>query len=405
LTSLIQETEQPEILLLTALLHDIGKGTEGDHSTVGEGLVIQIGHRMGLSDQDKKLMAFLVKHHLFMLETALRRDLHEEGTILRFANEIENPSHLKMLYLLTFADIKAVGPEAWTPWKNFLLMELFLKTTHFFEREEATSSLPKKEEVIQHLLSLLPPEVVSQYEESLPPRYLSSYSWKEIAHHIEAASLLEKVPLSVEWAIEENARAKITVCAKDRYGLFSKMTGTLFLNRLNILEAKIHTWANGVALDTFKVEDATGDMERRLQRFKGDLASVLDGTATVRNLLLKRENPSTIQKKIIPRVPTEVKVNNQDSDFFTIIEIAGEDRLGILYDITQALTDHGCDIHFARISTLGNRIVDVFYIQDKWGEKVEEKDRIDLLKQTLLKRVLETESFKNGSELPLLSDH
>lgn len=387
LTSLIQETEQTEILLLTALLHDIGKGVEEDHSRVGERLVSQIGDRMGLPDQDKQLMAFLVRHHLFMLEIALRRDLHEEGTILRFANEIENLGNLKMLYLLTFADIKAVGPEAWTPWKNFLLMELFLKTTHFFERAEGTGALPKKGEVVEHLIQWLPPEVVSEYEEILPPRYLSSYSWKEIAHHIEMACRLEREPLRVEWSIEGNARAEMTVCTKDRYGLFSKITGAMFLNRLNILEAKIHTWANGVALDMFKVADTTGGMERRLQQFKADLASVLNGTATIRDLLLKREEPSMIQKKIIPRVSTDIRVNNQDSDFFSIIEITGEDRLGILYDITQALTDHGCDIHFARISTLGNRIVDVFYIQDKWGEKVEEEDGIDLLKQTLLNRV------------------
>ena len=387
LTSLIKEIEKPEILLLTALLHDIGKGQEGDHSKVGEELIVQIGDRMGLSDPDKRLMAFLVKRHLFMIETAFRRDLHEEATILRFANEIENPTHLKMLYLLTFSDIKAVGPEAWTPWKNSLLMELFLKTSHFFERGAGTGTLPKKEEVVQNLLKLLPQAMVSEYEEHLPPQYLSSYTWEAIAHHIGMAHLLEKEPLVVEWTIEEDARATVTICTKDRYGLFSKIAGSMFLNRLNILQAQIHTWANGIALDTFKVEDATREIERRLQQFKIDLTSVLDGTTLLRNLLARRQEPSAIQRKIIPRVPAEIRVNNEDSDFFTIIEISGEDRLGILYEITQAITDHGCDIHFARISTLGNRIVDAFYIQDEWGEKIKERDKVDRLKQTLLNRV------------------
>lgn len=143
----------------------------------------------------------------------------------------------------------------------------------------------------------------------------------------------------------------------------------MFLNRLNIHEAQIHTWANGVALDTFKVEDTTRDIERRLQQFKQDLTSVLDGKTLLRNLLNQRQESSPLQRKIIPRVSAEIKVNNQDSDFFTILEISGEDRIGILYEITQALTDHGCDIHFARISTLGNRIVDAFYIQDEWGKR------------------------------------
>ena len=387
LTSLIQEIERPEILLLTALLHDIGKGVEGDHSKAGEELVLQIAERMGLPDGDRRLIAFLVRRHLFMIEVAFRRDLHEEGTILRFATEIENSDQLKLLYLMSFADIKAVGPEAWTPWKNSLLMELFLRTSHFFEKGKGTKFLPKKEEVIEHLLKSLPRETVSEYEEHLPPQYLSSYSWGEIAHHIEMARLLEKESIRVEWTDEEKTGAKVTVCTKDRYGLFSRITGAMFLNRLNILEAKIHTWANGVALDTFKVQDATGDIERRLHQFRSDLTSILNGTATLKNLLSRREDPSVIRKKVIPRVPADIKVNNQDSDFFTIIEVAGEDRLGILYEITQALTDHGCDIHFARISTLGNRIVDVFYIQDEWGEKFIEKDRIDRLKQTLLNRL------------------
>ena len=225
LTSLIQEIEKPEILFLTALLHDIGKGEEGNHSKAGEKLVAQIGDRMGLPEEDKRLIAFLVRHHLFMLETAFRRDLHEEGTILRFASEIENRHHLKRLYLMTFADIKAVGPEAWTHWKNTLLMELFLKTSHFFEHGLGTGTLPKREEVIQHLLKSLPPEIVTEYEEHLPPQYLSSYPWEEIAHHIGMARLLDKELLLVEWIIEENARARVTVCTKDRYGLFSKIHG------------------------------------------------------------------------------------------------------------------------------------------------------------------------------------
>ena len=386
LTSLMQEIERPEILLLTALLHDIGKGLEGDHSKSGEGLVIQIADRMGLPEEDKRLMAFLVRHHLFMIEVAFRRDLHEEATILRFANETENSNQLKMLYLLTFADIKAVGPEAWTPWKNSLLMELFLKTSHFFEQGVGTKGLPKKEVVVRNLLKSLPPSIVSEYEEHLPPQYLSCYPWEKIAHHIEMARLLEREPLRVEWTTEEDVRAEVTVCTRDRYGLFSKITGSMFLNRLNILEAQIHTWANGIALDTFKVEDATREITRRLEQFRTDLASVLNGTASLRTLLGKRQESSTLQRKVIPRVPTEIKMNNQDSHFFTIIEISGQDRLGILFEITQALTDHGRDIHFARISTLGNRIVDVFYIQDEWGEKLDQ-DRIDRLKQTLLNRM------------------
>ena len=387
LTSLIREVENPGILFLTALLHDIGKGEEGNHSLIGAELVERIGTRMGLPVEDKDSMVFLVSRHLSMIEIGFRRDLHDEQVILHFAHEVKNLNQLKMLYLLTFADIKAVGPEAWSAWKNTLLMELFLKTAHFFERGAVAEPFLRSDEILRKLRDSVSPEVVSEYADKLPDRYLSCYSSNEIAHHIEMARSVERELLLVEWQVEKEIQAKVTVATKDRYGLFSKMTGSMFLNRLNILQAQIHTWEDGTALDTFWVADGTRDIERRLQQFKKDLKTILSGEASLKNLLLERAESNGIKQKIIPRVPVEVKLNNQDSDFYTIVEITAEDRLGILYDITQALTDHGCDIHFARISTLGNRIVDVFYVQDEWGEKIEEQQKSNLLKQILLSRL------------------
>jgi [protein-PII] uridylyltransferase len=393
LTSLIRELEHPGILFFTALLHDIGKGKEGNHSLVGAKLVERIGTRMGLSIKDKESMVFLVSRHLSMLETAFRRNLHDEQVILHFAHEVKNLHQLKMLYLLTFADIKAVGPEAWTAWKNTLLMELFLKTAHFFERGAVAEPLLMGDEITRKLRDSLSPEIISEYADRLPDRYLSCYSSAEIARHIEMARSVEKELLLVEWQVEGEIQAKVTVCTKDRYGLFSKMTGSMFLNRLNILQAQIHTWEDGTALDTFWVEDGTKEIERRLQQFKQDLKKIVSGEVPLKDLLLGRAESNGIKQKIIPRVSGEVKINNQDSDFYTIVEITAEDRLGILYEITQALTDHGCDIHFARISTLGNRIVDVFYVQDEWGEKMEEKLKTDRLKQILLNRLTPQEEI------------
>jgi [protein-PII] uridylyltransferase len=387
LTSLIREIEKPEILFLTALLHDIGKGMEGDHSLIGAELAKGIGGRMGLSSEEKELIHFLVGHHLFMLETAFRRDLHDEQAIDRFAHQVKNLNQLKMLYFLTFADIKAVGPEAWTDWKNSLLMELFLKTSHFLERGKESKEFSEENALIERLGEFLPPAILSEYTEYLPARYLSCYPLKQIARHIEMARFVGKESIFVEWETEQGMRAKVTVCTRDRYGLFSKIAGSMFLNRLNILEAQIHTWANGVALDTFYVEDATAEAERRLEQFKNDLENILSGKASLKDLISQRKETNWVQQKVIPKVSPEVKVNNQDSDFYTIIEVTGEDRLGILYEITQGLTDHGCNIHFARISTLGNRILDVFYVQDEWGEKIGEKQKVDNLKQTLFHRL------------------
>ena len=387
LSSLIREIENPEILFLTTLLHDIGKGTDGDHSLIGQEMVKQIGERMGLPAEGRELIGFLVNHHLFMIETALRRDLHDEQVISRFANEVQNVDQLKMLYLLTFADIKAVGPEAWTSWKSTLLMELFLKASHFFEMGAVAGPFLRRDEMIQKLHASLSQEIISEYAEQLPDRYLSCYSAEEIARHIGMARSIQKELLFVEWKVEKEVQAKVTICTKDRYGLFSKITGSMFLNRLNILEAQIHTWGNGIALDTFWVIDATRNVDWRLQQFKKDLEEILGEKVSLRDLLSKRKELNGIKQKVMPRVPQEVKINNLDSDFYTIIEVTGEDRLGILYEVTQALTEHGCDIHFARISTLGNRIVDVFYIQDEWGEKIKEKNMTDQLKRTVFSRL------------------
>ena len=383
LTSLIREIEKPEILFLTTLLHDIGKGREEDHSIAGAEILERICERMGLLTEEKNTITFLVRHHLSMLQIAFRRDLHDEQVIFRFASEVKDLNRLRMLILLTFADIKAVGPEAWTPWKNSLLTELFLKTSHFFAREALTGPFSKGEEMIKKLKASLSPNLFAEYAGHLPDRYLSCYSPEEIGRHMEMARAMEKEPLLVEWEAEKGMRATVTVCTKDRYGLFSRIAGSMFLNRLNILEAQIHTWGNGVALDLFRVEDATKEIERRLQQFRKDLGDILNGTASLKTLFPQRRETNGIPPKVIPRVPAEVKVDNQDSDFYTIVEVTGEDRLGILYEMTQALTDHGCDIHFARISTLGNRIVDVFYIQDTWGEKIEERQKVDQLKQIL----------------------
>ena len=332
-------------------------------------------------------MVFLVRRHLLMIETAFRRDLHDEGTIHRFAKEVEGSLRLKMLYLLSFADIRAVGPEAWTPWKDSLLMELFLRTVHFLEKRDVEGFFSTEERVLADLSEILSPQVFSQYRDELPSRYLGCYPAAEIAHHIEMAARIEKEVLVVEWEKLDGRRARVTLCTRDRYGLFARIAGSMFLNRLNILGAQIHTWDNGIALDTFEVEDKTEELERRIEGFKRDLEAVLSGRTTIKRVLLERKETPGLQPKVIPKVEAEVEINNHDSDFYTIVEVSGEDRLGILYEITQALTEHGCDIHFARVSTFGNRIVDVFYVQDEWGEKLEGKEKLDHLHRSLLSRL------------------
>jgi [protein-PII] uridylyltransferase len=157
-----------------------------------------------------------------MIEMAFRRNLQDEQVILHFAQKVKNLNQLKMLYLLTFADIKAVGPEAWTAWKNTLLMELFLKTAHFFERGAVAEPFLTGDEILQKLRESLSPEIISEYEDHLPDRYLSCYSLEQITHHIEMARSLER-NLSPGMGDRKGDPGKVTICTRDRYGLFSKI--------------------------------------------------------------------------------------------------------------------------------------------------------------------------------------
>lgn len=274
LTSLIRELEEPEILFLATLLHDIGKGKEGDHSIIGSKIVFEICLRFRLNKKDIDLISFLVRKHLLMIQVALRRDLNDEQVILRFVNEIEDPFRLKMLYIITFADLKAVGPDAWTHWKNVLLMELFMKASHILEKGTIFPFF-KKGKILTELKDFLPASLFSEYAEYLPDRYLSHYKTEMIIKHIQMAASLNKEVLVIEYEIKNTYQAIVTICTKDRYGLFSKLAAAFSLNHLNILEAQIHTWGNGIALDIFFVEDKAKDMERRLNKFKRDLEDII----------------------------------------------------------------------------------------------------------------------------------
>ncbi len=383
LSSLIREIEAPEIIFLSALLHDIGKAREGDHSVTGSKMVYEIGQRLRLGQKDIELLSSLVRNHLLMISVALKRDLKDEQAILRFVSEIGSLPLLKMLYLLTFADLKSVGPETWTHWKDTLLMELFIKASHILEKGYILPFF-KKEMILAELKEFLPASVFSEYCEYLSDRYLSCYPLQRIIKHIQMACNLKEGPVVIENEINNDSQAIVTVCTKDRYGLFSKIAGAFSLNHLNILEAQIHTWENGIALDTFFIEDRTKDIERRLNKFKRDLGEIINDRIHLKNLIIQSRSLKDIKPKVSPIAKPEIKINNEESDFYTIIEITGEDRSGILYELTQTLTDHGCNIQFAKISTIGNRILDIFYIQDEWGEKITGQYKLEHMIKSLL---------------------
>src|SRR6185369_8484498 len=256
LTALAIEVQKRELLLLAVLLHDIGKGEGGGHAERGALLCRTIARRMGLSKEDSERLEFLVRQHLIFAHIAQRRDLHDERMIIDFARQMVSSENLKMLYLLTYADVKGVGPDVWTDWKKMLFKELFEKTYQVLERGdfrlEASSDRVKalRKKVIAILENDLPVQSVKEELKALTTRHTLSNSPEEIAGHVRVLLRVDHEPLVIQIDHQkERGYSVFTIATRDLPALFSKITGVMAANGVNILGAQIHTGANGKALD------------------------------------------------------------------------------------------------------------------------------------------------------------
>jgi [protein-PII] uridylyltransferase len=398
LKEVMGEIRDPALLKMAALLHDLGKGEGSPHAIEGERIAASIGQRLSLSPARIADLCFLVREHLSFVEIAHRRDLNDENLIFRFARTVESGERLKMLYLLCVADLRAVGPAAWTVWKDTLMRELFLKTIHLLEKGEGMGkelqeqTIQTQREIMDLLLGQVPAPKISEYLVSISNRHYAGFNSRAIGQQILMAEKLkdQRVALEGEAKPEEGCE-EITVVARDEPGLFAKISGVLTANYLNILSAQISTWENGVAVDTFRVQDLIDESlfePRRWDKIRRNLEQVLRGEEQVNSLVGGMKVP-LFQKYSPSRKPTRVQVDNDASDFYTIIEVYTYDRPGLLYRITQKLFTMELSIAMARISTKADQVVDVFYVQDLSGSKVEDgvfiKKIIEELKNDLEK--------------------
>jgi len=394
---LFSETPSPVLLLWAALLHDIGKGAfEHDHAAGGAYMVRGIMQRMGFSDKEADTAAFLVRQHLLLIETATHRDLNDERVIIQCANVVGDVEHLKMLYLLTVADCRATGPKAWNQWTGTLLRELFFKAHHLLEKGElvtprAADTMEKKRRKLLEAGSFLPPEELEGVLEQMPPRYVLYTPVKEMLRHIGLWKRLGDETFVLETRKNRAADHRtVTVCARNRPGLFSRISGVLTLNNLDILAAQIHTWRNDVALDIFEVKPPPDDLfeERAWERLRRDLKGALEGTLHLDELLdekLRRHHTPASRASL--KRPDKIVVDNDSSDFFTIVEVYSYDYPGLLYRLTTALFQCGLDIWVAKIATKVDQVVDIFYVRDLEGQKVHDPSKREALREAI-RRVL-----------------
>ena len=378
----------PDALLLGALLHDIGKRGEGRHVPVGAAVAGDVLGRLGVPEETAATASFLVAEHLLLSDTATRRDLEDENLILDVAGRVEHADRLAALYLLTVADARATGPHAWTPWRRALIRELVGKVQRALDRAEAPDRLALLADRLEHAAGLLAdedPERVAAFLDRLPRGYAIQAAPGTIARHFR---LLEPRPgaSEVRTELQPGPRAAthvVAVSAVDRPGLLAAIAGALTLAGLNILTAQAFTTEDGVALDLFTVEGAHDREvgEERWRRFRTDLRHAIEGRLALEHRV---EEKRRHYRPPAP-IPTEVTVDEDASDFFTVVEVSAADRIGLLFDLAGVFRDLELDVHVAKVATQADRVVDAFYVRDLAGRKV--GDRAEEIRREVLARL------------------
>ncbi len=389
---LYAELPNKRLLLWAALLHDIGKGVPGrGHAKNGAEMAAELLKTLGFKQSDFATITFLIKEHLFLADTATRRDINDEETALYCARKIRKPERLKLLYLLTVSDSISTGPKAWNDWTATLLRSLFLKIQNIFEKgelatKEALSSVEKKKQNV--LVSLSSHATVKDPARLLgfmSPRYLLYTPENEIVEHVKLYRAL--ADNSFVWNIagaSESETRTVTLCANDRPGLFSKIAGSFTLNNMNILDCQIYTWRNNIALDILQV-DAPPDRlfeHEHWNRIDATLKAALSGRLDLAQAL--KETATDFKSKPgLSERPNQIIIDNQSSSFFTIIEVFTYDFSGLLFRVTDALFKCGLDIWVAKIATKVDQVVDVFYVRDFDGQKADSLDQEDLIRDAV----------------------
>jgi [protein-PII] uridylyltransferase len=389
----------PEPLFLAGLFHDIGK-IGNNHALRGVQITRKILKRFRYSKKWTDEILFQIENHLLLVETATRRDLNDEKVIVQCARLIGDTDHLKILYLLTWADSKATGPRAWNVWIGNLVQELFFKILHILEMGElATPDSSQKvsrakTQIRKKTEGRISTEKLDDLFEVMPPRYLLNTHPLDVVRHLEMVrGLAHELKSHQSSAFIFNAREEkqkgswtVTFLTKDRPGLFSDIAGVMALNNINILSSNIYTWRDGTAVDIFSVTRPldTIHAEDTWKKVEMDFKNTCSGKLSLPYRLSQKAAPSILSSPKKPVRPPDVVVDNQSSDFFTLIEVFAPDRIGLLYLITRTLFDLRLDIRVAKTGVKGDQIADVFYVRDLDGQKLEDEEQVNEIKRALL---------------------
>ena len=376
-------------LYVAVLLHDIAKGRGGDHSILGAGVAERLCPRFGLTAAETETVAWLVRYHLLMSATAFKRDLSDFKTILDFTAVVQSPERLRLLLVLTVVDIRAVGPGTWNGWKRQLLSDLFeaaeevLRLGH--KQRGRGERLAAKQEGLRAAMGWDEGELAG-YVRRLPEAYWIAEPADVLARNAAFVAGAGEAPLSIEAQVyPERGATLVTVYAADHPGLFSRIAGAIHVAGGNIIDARIHTTRDGMALDNFLVQDPLG----RMFAEEGQLARL---ETAIRDALIERwKLGDRLKAKPGPRVRADafriepnVLVDNKASNRFTVVEVNARDRPALLNQLAHALFLSKVTIHSAHVATYGERAVDTFYLTDLTGDKISTAGRTKALEKRLL---------------------
>lgn len=365
---------RPELLLLGALLHDIGKGKPGGHSDVGAEMAEATVRRIGLDSEGREIVTWLVRHHLLMADVATRRDLSDATVADNLATTCSGDAErLRLLYLLTIGDSRATGPAAWGLSKAALVRDLFTKAAAAIERGAAAVVATDRRELLARRLGA---RVAASFLDRLPDQYLLAFDVDEIVEH--HALVAEGLAVRCR---RDDGHVTITVVAPDRRGLLATLAGALTVCGLDVIEANLFGTIDGLALDVFRAIDPFGRVSDGVAPVEHMLHSALNGELDADRRVAERQRHYQQRGE---RGPVAVDVDLDESATDTLVEVHADDEIGLLYRLATTFVAAGVDVRVAKVATLGQRVVDVFYVRDSDGAKVEDLDRLDALRSALI---------------------
>jgi [protein-PII] uridylyltransferase len=395
---IFSELEEPELLLLSLLFHDVGKGMPGDdHVVTGLQAVEAVFVRLGLEGDQAETVRFLIREHLQMSLNMQRRDIFDPETIRAFAEKVGSPERLKLLTLFTYADIRAVNPEALTPWKAESLFQFYVSTANYMSRslDEERFHAAAQDEHIERILKALakstgmtnlrpePRAELAGFLEGLPRRYVLAHTPEEIAIHFRMARELQKSDVQLRLS-KRGHWYRLIVVTTDRPSLFAGISGALAAWGMNIWKAEAFANGEGTVVDTFHFTDPNRTLELNpgeRPRLEANLTSVVSGATSLESLLSGRAAAQALRPPKIS-VTTEMRFDDSSSSHSTLLEVVTQDRPGLLYRLASTLARFGCNIEVALIDTEGQRAVDAFYLTTQ-GRKLTPEEQ-DMLRESIL---------------------